>query len=149
MGSKPFRFECTGCGNCCRGRGEVYFTEEDLSNIETLLALKSAEKPAFRRKMVQSKRNGLLVHLTNGRCALLGNDNRCSVYEARPIQCRTYPFWAGFFENEDDMDFLKNECEGVGRRNGKVYSELSIKRRTNKTERDFRALQNGKEPFSL
>jgi Fe-S-cluster containining protein len=30
----------------------------------------------------------------NDRCIFLGADGKqCSIYEARPIQCRTYPFW--------------------------------------------------------
>jgi Fe-S-cluster containining protein len=26
-------------------------------------------------------------------CSLLGKDGRCTAYNARPTQCRTYPFW--------------------------------------------------------
>lgn len=43
---------------------------------------------------------------SDGRCALLDDEGRCSAYEARPLQCRAFPFlvgsdlasvrWAGF-----------------------------------------------------
>ena len=43
----PFRFSCTGCGNCCRSEGSVYFTAQDLANIYTHLQLKSAARRAL------------------------------------------------------------------------------------------------------
>jgi Fe-S-cluster containining protein len=89
------------------------------------------------------------VDMTNGRCMLLDDQDRCTIYESRPLQCSTYPFWPGFFQDEDDFSFLKNECEGIGRRGGEVFSKLAIRRRTMKTDRDFKELQSGKDKFSL
>ena len=34
----------------------------------------------------------------------------CSVYEARPKQCRTFPFWDYFKHRVDE---LKRECPGI------------------------------------
>ena len=33
-----------------------------------------------------------LIDGENGECSFL-KDNKCSVYKARPTQCRTWPFW--------------------------------------------------------
>ena len=38
------------------------------------------------------------------------NKNGCSVYEARPLQCRTFPFWDYFRHRIDE---LKSECPGI------------------------------------
>ncbi|HMZ37316.1 MAG TPA: YkgJ family cysteine cluster protein, partial [Leptospiraceae bacterium] len=149
MEVRPIRFECTGCGNCCKGRGEVYFTGANIRGAEKILGIKGEEKKKFRRKLIQTKRNGLYIHMTNGRCMLLDDQDRCTIYESRPLQCSTYPFWPGFFQDEDDFSFLKNECEGIGRRGGEVFSKLAIRRRTLKTDRDFKELQSGKDKFSL
>jgi Fe-S-cluster containining protein len=36
--------------------------------------------------------------------------NGCGVYEARPTQCRTFPFWDYFKTHRDE---LKRECPGI------------------------------------
>ena len=35
---------------------------------------------------------------------------RCAIYPVRPLQCRTYPFWDHFKENEEE---LRRECPGI------------------------------------
>src|SRR5690348_11478280 len=100
----PLTFRCTGCGNCCRNlRAAV-----TLSDVARLMAATGrapvdlvewlapagvdmtgepgtfAELNEGRRLMVLAQRSGA--------CHLLAADNRCSVYAARPMDCRAYPF---------------------------------------------------------
>lgn len=35
-------------------------------------------------------------------CIFLGEDNRCTIYEARPLQCRTYPYWPRMMMSRDE-----------------------------------------------
>ncbi|MBW2259743.1 MAG: YkgJ family cysteine cluster protein [Deltaproteobacteria bacterium] len=37
-------------------------------------------------------------------------NRRCSIYDVRPTQCRTFPFWEYFRDNPDEI--LK-ECPGA------------------------------------
>ena len=47
-------------------------------------------------------------------CALLGSDKKtCIVYEARPIQCRTYPFWSQNMIGEAEWRAEASRCEGI------------------------------------
>lgn len=39
----------------------------------------------------------------------------CRVHEARPIQCRTFPFWAPLVVGEAWTEEARALCEGVGR----------------------------------
>ena len=39
----------------------------------------------------------------------------CRVYEARPLQCRTFPWWPVNLRSRRDWERLGRECEGVGR----------------------------------
>lgn len=34
-------------------------------------------------------------------CIFLQSDNTCQIYEARPIQCSTYPFWPSILESRE------------------------------------------------
>jgi Fe-S-cluster containining protein len=37
----------------------------------------------------------------------------CTVYEDRPLQCRTYPFWPSMLDSEETWDSMS--CSGMGR----------------------------------
>lgn len=44
----------------------------------------------------------------NGSCVFLGDDGKlCTIYEARPVQCRVYPFWPRIMKSAQSWD---NEC---------------------------------------
>lgn len=112
----PLRFDCQGCGRCCHTRGEAGFvmlTDADQRRLAAHLGLGLAD---FRRR--HTGRLGTHVHLREerGRTACLFLDGgRCGVYEARPLQCRTWPFWPehlapGAFERE-----VVPVCAGAGR----------------------------------
>ncbi len=47
-------------------------------------------------------------------------DDGCSIYPARPRQCRTFPFWPSHLENPDAWNAAATECEGIG--DGRLYS---------------------------
>jgi len=36
------------------------------------------------------------------------------VYEARPTQCRTYPFWSNIVDSEESWNRESRECPGIG-----------------------------------
>ena len=40
-------------------------------------------------------------------------DGACSIYEHRPVQCRSFPFWAPYLGNRNDWDALELTCPGV------------------------------------
>ncbi|OFZ18275.1 MAG: hypothetical protein A2X94_07510 [Bdellovibrionales bacterium GWB1_55_8] len=89
---KGVRFKCLGCGKCCQARdtyGFVYLTKKDRQRLALHLQLSEKE---FRRKYCEETDGW--THLKNPRldCGFFKN-NGCEVYEARPEQCRTWPFW--------------------------------------------------------
>jgi Fe-S-cluster containining protein len=47
-------------------------------------------------------------------------DNGCSAYDARPVQCTTYPFWDLFLADRDLWDAEALECPGINQ--GDLYS---------------------------
>jgi Fe-S-cluster containining protein len=40
--------------------------------------------------------------------------SRCSVYEARPAQCRTFPFWRENLRTRAQWEQLREFCPGIG-----------------------------------
>ncbi len=48
-----------------------------------------------------------------GRCALLVGPNTCSVYAARPAQCRAFPYWPSVMADRDAFESARAACPGI------------------------------------
>ena len=126
--TKPFwkdgvRFECQGTGRCCLSRGAygyVYLTLADRRALAAHLGLRTAQ---FTRRYCRKTNGWFHLRHPERDCEFL-DGKRCGVYEARPSQCRTWPFWP---ENMSPRVWAKDVvgfCAGVGR--GRLYSAEEI-----------------------
>jgi Fe-S-cluster containining protein len=107
-------FECTGCGDCCTGEpGFVWVTKAEIQALADAVGL-AAE--AFEANFV--RRVGIrksLIELPGGDCAFFdGATRRCTVYHARPRQCRTWPFWQSNIRTPSDWAATCRACPGAG-----------------------------------
>jgi hypothetical protein len=57
-------------------------------------------------------RYALLESPADGACVFLSGD-RCSIYDARPAQCRRFPFWDALLASADRWREAAKECEGI------------------------------------
>jgi uncharacterized protein len=94
------RFSCTQCGNCCTGPpGAVWFNEEEGRAMAAKLGISEAEFYRQHARKLGNRWSLNEVHTEHGfDCAFLDRQSEpgkavCSLYEARPMQCRTWPFW--------------------------------------------------------
>lgn len=85
------QFRCTGCGDCCRWTGAVLLEESDILRLATHLGLSEQELIDRHTRLAPNRIQLALLDQADGSCAHL-DGNRCSVYEARPEQCRTFPY---------------------------------------------------------
>lgn len=105
-------FTCTGCGKCCTGSpGYVWITQEESLAIANYLGLPLEE---FLKKYTRSifGRLSLREDQINYDCVFL-KDNKCQIYEVRPKQCRTFPWWKENLSSEKAWKNLRSYCEGV------------------------------------
>jgi len=121
MTSLPFA--CTGCGKCCKTEGHVYMAPEEHDEASKLLGISKDEfiQHYASHVIVSEEEEGdddeedtpvlwlrlldqsTIVHDDKEKaaqasqhkhgCIFLQDDNTCRIYEARPSQCSTYPFW--------------------------------------------------------
>jgi Fe-S-cluster containining protein len=117
---KGLRFECSECGDCCTGApGYVWVVREEIEQLAAHLGL---SVPEFESKYV--RRVGIrksLVEYSNGDCVFFDTKARnCSVYEARPKQCRTWPFWQSNVATPEAWKHTCEVCPGSGK--GKLHS---------------------------
>lgn len=125
--SEGIRFECQGSGKCCTSHGEygfVFLTLKDRQNLARYLKISTR---TFTNKYCD-KTHGTF-HLKedpkNPDCMFLKSKS-CSVYQARPIQCRTWPFWPEVMNPKTWKREVKSFCPGVGK--GKIWTQEEIKK---------------------
>jgi Fe-S-cluster containining protein len=118
------RFRCTQCGNCCTGPpGTVWFTPAEGRAMAERLGLDEAD---FYRKHAHKVdgRWSLRERRTSAGydCVFLDRTTVpekavCSLYEARPAQCRTWPFWPENLVTSEAWATAKRRtpCPGMGR----------------------------------
>jgi len=108
----PFDFACRRCGNCCRaGHGRVWFEPEELP---AMAAARGMEEQAFAALHVTRVGERLsLREGPHGRCSLLEGLNECSVYEARPEQCRSFPYWPAILEGGPALERAAAYCRDL------------------------------------
>lgn len=131
-------FSCTRCSNCCRhDPGYVFLSEADLNNLARNLKLdtdkvirfycREVEIGGFTRLSLKERRNFDCI---------FWNNHGCIVYEARPFQCKSYPFWSAHLDSRESWNALSDQCPGINQ--GELHSKEKIE--------NWLSLRN-REPF--
>ena len=105
---------CENCeGKCCTGEsGYIYVSKSEIENIALILEMDVKEfinKYLFKKMYkysIKEKKNG-----DSYECIFYDSTkNGCTIYDARPLQCKTFPFWDYY---KTRVDELKLECPGI------------------------------------
>lgn len=115
-------FECTMCGNCCTGpEGYVLVSDEDIRAIASHLGI---DESTFRDRYVRDTHKGRSLTETRTEfgfdCVFLDRTRVpgkavCGIYEVRPAQCRTWPFWGSNLTNPKAWRNASRSCPGMNR----------------------------------
>jgi hypothetical protein len=126
------KFTCTCCGNCCTGGpGYVWISEEEIHRLAEHLNLSVEETLEQHVRKINGKFSLKEARSTSGSfdCTFLKEikpprTNRkgnaivqakrvCGIYEVRPLQCRTWPFWPENLESKADWETETRKCPGM------------------------------------
>ena len=120
-------FTCQQCSLCCRKEpGFVYLSEKDLTNLCHWFNLNSEVFiKKYCRFVPYYDGSEVLCLLEKSNYDCIFWDQGCTVYKARPIQCRTYPFWDSIIDNIEAWNYESNSCPGINV--GKCYSAQEIR----------------------
>ncbi len=120
------RFSCVRCTLCCgRSPGFVYLSQADLDALCRYFKLSEAEfmKHYCRRADYYHGTSVLALSAKkNDECILW--DNGCTAYEARPVQCATYPFWSWMLADRQTWDSCAADCPGIN--TGRLWTAQEI-----------------------
>lgn len=128
------RFSCTQCGSCCTGpSGYVKFTDDEAEAMAAKLGMPLDE---FMRTYTHETPMGRSLTERETEfgfdCVFLDRESVpgkavCSLYDARPAQCRTWPFWTSNLSSEHAWRRAAMECPGIDR-GSKVTPPAEIRR---------------------
>ena len=109
------KFTCKRCSFCCgHSPGFVYLSKSDL---ERLCAYFKMTAPDFAQKYCRwaNYYHGdtvlALQEQKNYDC-ILWKDG-CTAYQARPLQCSTYPFWSWMVKDQATWNEVAQDCPGM------------------------------------
>jgi Fe-S-cluster containining protein len=109
-----FKCEGTSCGDCCSGAwgsGYVWVSREEMERLAAHLGMTFDR---FTRTFVrQVGERYSLVEKKNFDCIFYEKDKGCTVYNARPAQCRSYPFWPEVMVSKERWDREAKDCPGI------------------------------------
>ena len=133
MRDEPFyasglNFTCKRCSSCCRyDAGFVYLSEND---IEKLIAELEMDRESFIGlycRWVDNWNGNKTISLrekSNKDCIFWEELKGCIVYEARPLQCKLFPFWKSILFSKDNWKMAAEGCPGMD--SGRHYSKEEI-----------------------
>ncbi len=121
-------FECQQCSHCCRDfPGLVKLSQEDLLRLAAWAELTAEQfKQVYCRSVECADKKTYLVlkELSNCDCIFWQNGG-CIAYEARPLQCRTFPFWTSVLKSKETWEEAGKSCPGINK--GKLHVAGEIK----------------------
>jgi Fe-S-cluster containining protein len=116
--TSPLEFRCTSCGNCCRSL-RVAVTALDVARLVRATSRPALDLVEFLTPEavdmtgepdgfidLREGRRLMVLAQENAACRLLGKDNRCLVYSARPRDCQAFPFDFGLPSTPADARHL-------------------------------------------
>jgi uncharacterized protein len=143
--SRGLQFTCTQCGNCCSGGpGFVWISRPEITKLADFLKISRKELVGkYCRKVgrqlalkeIKHPRHGgydcifikeIPADTSSGEGKVVHSKRICSVYEARPLQCRTWPFWEGNLASPRAWQRAARTCLGMNR--GKTFDREKIEK---------------------
>ena len=129
--AKGLRFSCTRCSACCRYEsGYVFLSGKDAFLLGTTLKMGYSEFTKAYCRWVPGEKGKSKLSLRekfNKDCIFWSPEKAaCSVYEARPVQCRAFPFWSSVVASEYNWKLTAINCPGMD--HGALHSTDSIEK---------------------
>ena len=121
------KFSCSGCGDCCTGApGFVWVNDDEVETMAERINLSCDDFEDQYTRKIGARRS--LKEFSNGDCVFFDHDSRkCEVYDLRPRQCRTWPFWDSNLKSPEAWAETCEDCPGSGQ--GKLFQIEEIEQR--------------------
>ena len=102
-------FDCQMCGDCCRGYGGTYVSDEDIVAIADYVGM---EPERFRETCCRmSGDRPVLAQGDSGYCLFW--DRLCTIHPVKPAMCRAWPYIASVLVDVQNWHSMATCCPGM------------------------------------
>jgi len=92
--AEGLRFECLpDCAACCTNHDDYAYVYLEPGEPERIALHLGLDPGTFAERYTQLDEGWVVLKMDRPDCPFLSG-TRCSIYAVRPVQCRTFPFWA-------------------------------------------------------
>ena len=102
-------FECRKCGDCCKGYGGTYITEQDIEAITRYIG--SDSQGFVAQYCYLSGGKPVLAQKADGYCIFW--DKLCSIHPVKPQMCRKWPYLESILVDPGNWLIMANSCPGI------------------------------------
>ncbi|MFI5334876.1 MAG: YkgJ family cysteine cluster protein [Chlamydiales bacterium] len=132
---KGLHFNCTQCGACCTGSpGYVWIDEKEIEAMAKFLKISDEEFVKRYTRKVQG-RLSLIEHPKTFDCVFL-KERKCLLYNARPRQCKTFPWWSENLASKEAWEETAKRCEGINQPDAPLINFGEIEKQRTFTDGD-------------
>ncbi len=104
-------FDCKQCGQCCKGFGGTYVTQEDIQKIAQYINADPKTFVDLYCDMSGSKPTLTLAE--NGYCTFFDPKKQCTIHPVKPYMCRAWPYIKTIITHPENWDIMANSCPGI------------------------------------
>ncbi len=123
--AEGLRFTCVReCGACCTRHGDCDYVYLEPEDVDALASHFGLDREAYLAGHTAEDDGLVILRMPEPDCPYLSG-TACSVYDARPAQCRTFPFWRENLRSRVSWERLRSFCPGIDE--GEVHDVATIR----------------------
>ncbi|MBU0969035.1 MAG: YkgJ family cysteine cluster protein [Proteobacteria bacterium] len=104
-------FECQLCGDCCKGFGGTFVTDQDIGRICSFI--KADPKTFVADYCDYSGSRPVLTLGATGSCIFFHKEKQCTIHPVKPYMCRAWPYLKTIIKNPENWNAMANSCPGM------------------------------------
>ena len=117
------RFECVpGCIKCCAIPGMVFVKKAEIPKMAKHFGME--EELFIEKYLARHWADVYNLNFPDTEPCMFLTEKGCAIYEARPDQCRTFPFWPENMSNASSWKTAKKLCPGIGTGRNYLIEEI-------------------------
>ncbi len=102
-------FQCTQCGDCCKGYGGTFVTEDDIRAIAEYLQIPPDQ--FIETYCDFSGDRPILAQQKNGYCVFW--DELCKIHPVKPRMCKAWPYIESVLIDVTNWHIMAGSCPGM------------------------------------
>ena len=142
---EEMEFCCQRCSNCCRhDEGYVFLTKQNVYAIADHLKMSVKQFISECCRVVEQPEGNMLCLKEKQNYDCIFWSNGCLIYEVRPTQCMTYPYWPFIVNNKELQKQEKKRCKGFDKK-GNHSLEYKIQMYQLEQDSDYYMVENNQK----